>query len=216
MGAGFTLLIPYEQLLLLVMALFMFVGATRGWYREFISTIVLVALAAILIQPELATPIIRYIAGFLRVLLAFVRSGFSLDLSKLAKVASDLELPFDANNPYMFLILMLVGSVLLSYGTTGGKKQVTAVSHVLGGLLVLLNGFLIVSLFKEYVVGYLQRTSHGLWAAGPPSAISVAVQGVPLNGLLGGSAGTVVFILLGLMVAVPLIGIATGRPIGKR
>ncbi len=215
MGAGFTLLIPYEQLLLLVMALFMFVGAMRGWYREFISTIVLVALAAILIEPDLATPIIRYVAGFLRILLAFVRSGFSLDLSKLAKVASDLELPFDANNPYMFLILVLVGFVILSYSTTGSSK-VTALSHILGGLMGLLNGFLAVSLFKEYVLGYFQKSSPGLWAAGPPSAISIAVQGVPQDGLLGGSAGTVVFILLGLMVAVPLIGIATGRPIGKR
>ena len=61
MGTGFTLLIPYDQVLLLVMALFMFVGATRGWYREFITTAVLVGLTIFLIQPELAAPIVRYL-----------------------------------------------------------------------------------------------------------------------------------------------------------
>ena len=53
MESGFTLAIPYDQLLLLVMALFMFVGATRGWYRGFISTAVLVA-------QELALPRYRH------------------------------------------------------------------------------------------------------------------------------------------------------------
>ena len=85
MESGFTLAIPYDQLLLLVMALFMFVGATRGWYREFISTAVLISLTVFLLKPELAAPVVGYVAGFSRIALAFVRSGFSLDLGRLAE-----------------------------------------------------------------------------------------------------------------------------------
>ncbi len=216
MGAGFTLLIPYEQVLLLVMALFMFIGATRGWYREFVSSAVLIALAVFLIQPELATPVVRYISSLLRIIVAFIRSGFSLDLSKLSDVVKQVKLPFDANNPYMFFILVLVGFVVLSYMTIGPSKKVTALSRILGGLLGLFNGFLVVSLFKEYVIKYFQKASPALAAAGPPPSVSVAVGGPPVGGVLTGTSGILILVLLGLMVGVLLTSMATGQPIGKR
>ncbi len=214
--SGFTLVIPYEQLLLLVMALFMFVGATRGWYRELISSIVLVALTIFVLKPELATPIVRYISGLLRLIIAFIRSGFSLDLSKLADSVTEVELPFGTENPYMFFIIALVGFVLLSYSTIGSNPKVTALSRILGGLLGLFNGFIIVSLFREYAVKYIQRASPDLSAAGLPSAINVTVTNLPVEGFLAGTAGMVVLVLLGLMVGVLLISLATGRPIGKK
>jgi hypothetical protein len=216
MGAGFTLLIPYEQVLLLVMALFMFIGAMRGWYREFVSSAVLMALAVFLIQPELATPVVHYISRLLAIVVAFIRSGFSLDLSKLSDVMKHIKLPFDANNPYMFFILVLVGFVVLSYMTIGPSKKVTALSRILGGLLGLFNGFLVVSLFKEYVIKYFQKASPALAAAGPPPSVSVAVGGPPVGGVLTGTSGILILVLLGLMVGVLLTSMATGQPIGKR
>lgn len=216
MATGFTLAIPYEQLLLLVMALFMFVGATRGWYREFISSVVLVALTIFLLKPELATPIVRYISGLLRLIIAFIRSGFSLDLSKLADSIGGIELPFGTDNPYMFFIIALVGFVLLSYSTVGSSQKVTPLSRILGGLLGLFNGFIVVSLFREYAVKYIQRASPVLAAAGPPPAISLSVTNLPMGGFLSGTAGVVVLILLGLMVGVLLVSMATGQPIGKK
>jgi hypothetical protein len=216
MISGFTLVIPYEQLLLLVMALFMFVGATRGWYREFISSAVLVALTVFLLKPELATPIVRYISGLLRLIIAFIRSGFSLDLSKLAESVGGIELPFGTDNPYMFFIIALVGFVLLSYSTVGASQKVTPLSRILGGLLGLFNGFIVVSLFREYAVKYIQRASPDLSAAGLPSAINVSVTNLPVGGLLTGTAGMVMLILLGLIVGVLLVSMATGQPIGKK
>jgi hypothetical protein len=215
-ASGFTLSIPYEQVLLLVMALFMFIGAMRGWYREFISSVVLIALAVFLIQPELATPVVRYISGLLRIILAFFRSGFSLDLTKLSDVVKQIELPFDANNPYMFFILVLVGFVVLSYMTIGPSRKVTSLSRILGGLLGLFNGFLVVSLFKEYVIKYFQTTSPALAAAGAPPAVAIAVGSPPTGGVLSGANGIVILVLLGLMVVVLLTSMATGKPIGKK
>jgi len=216
MGDGFSFAIPYDQLLLLVMGLFMFVGGTRGWYREFISTVVLVALTVFLIRPEMATPMVKYIAGFLRIVVAFFRSGLSLDLGQLGDAAGNIELPFDASNPYMFFIIGLVIFVLLSYSSAGGGGQVTALSRLLGGLLGLFNGFLVISLFKEYAVKYLQRATPELAAAGPPPEVGVSVSGLPSGSLLSGSGGTLMLVLLALMVGVFLVSMASGRPIGKR
>jgi hypothetical protein len=216
MGTGFTLVIPYEQLLLLVMALFMFVGATRGWYREFISSVVLVALAVFLLKPELATPIVRYVSTLLRMVIAFIRSGFSLDLRRLADNVEGIELPFGADNPYMFFIIALVAFVLLSYSVGGNSKKVTPLSRILGGLLGLFNGFIVVSLFREYAVKYIQRASPVLAAAGPPPAISLQVTNLPVGGFLSGTAGMVVLVLLGMMVGVLFVSMATGQPIGKK
>lgn len=216
MGTGFTLVIPYEQLLLLVMALFMFVGATRGWYREFISSAVLVALAVFLLKPELATPIVRYVSKLLQMIIAFVRSGFSLDLRKLADSIDSIELPFGVDNPYMFFIIALVGFVLLSYSIGGNSKKVTPLSRILGGLLGLFNGFIVVSLFREYAVKYIQRASPVLAAAGPPPAINLQVTNLPVGGFLTGTAGVVVLVLLGMVVGVLFVSMATGQPIGKK
>lgn len=216
MGTGFTLLLPYDQLLLLVMALFMLVGALRGWYREGVSTAFLVVLAVFLVRPELAVPVVRYFAGFLRILLAFVQSGFSIDLGRLEKVAVQVQLPFDANNPYMFFILALVVFVVLSYATGSSLKRVSPLSRILGGLLGLFNGLLVVSLFKEYALKHFQKASPALYAAGPPSAVSVSVSRLPLGGLMAGSMSTLILVLLGLMVAVLLFSMATNRPIGDR
>ena len=216
MGTGFTLLIPYDQLLLLVMALFMFVGALRGWYREVVSTVFLVVLAIFLVKPELAVPVVRYISGFLRIALAFFRSGLSIDLNKLAGIADEVRLPFNANNPYMFFIIALVIFVLLSYATGGSFKGVSPLSRILGGLLGLFDGLLVVSLFKEYALKHFQKASPALYAAGPPSAVSVAVSSLPLGGLMAGRMSTLILVLLGMMVTVLLFSMASGRPIGKR
>ncbi len=215
MGTGFTLAIPYDQVLLLVMALFMFIGATRGWYREFISTAVLVSLTVFLLRPELATPVVRYIAGFLRIAVAFLRSGFSLDLGRLADAVDQVKLPFDVSNPYMLFIAALVIFVLLSYATAGAKS-VSALSRLLGGLLGLFNGFLVVSLFKEYVVKYFQKSSPLLAASSSPPEVAVSVSGLPTGSLFTGNGSTLVVVLLALIVGVLLTSTVTGRPIGKR
>jgi hypothetical protein len=215
MASGFTLAIPYDQLLLLVMALFMFVGATRGWYREFISTAVLISLTVFLLKPELAAPVVRYTAGFSRIVVAFLRSGFSLDLGRLADSVDQVTLPFDASNPYMLFVVSLVLFVLLSY-TTGGARSVSALSRLLGGLLGLFNGFLVVSLFKEYVVKYFQKSLPEIAAASVSPDVAVSVSGLPTGSLLTGGGSTLVVVLLALIAGVLLTSTVTGRPIGKR
>jgi len=194
-GSGFTLEIPYDQIMLLVMGLFMFVGATRGWHREFFTTCVLVLLLFFLVNPVLAAPVAEYLGKLLRLILALVQGRGSLDPGKLIERYETIEAPFDGGNPYLFLVVILVGFVLLSYGTRAGGKDISALSRILGGMLGLLNGFMVISLIKDYVVEYFQRETPALAAAGPPPQLSVAVSGLPSEGLLGRGGQYLVLIL---------------------
>jgi len=209
--SGFMLEIPYDQIMLLVMALFMFVGAFRGWHREFFTTCVLVVLVMLLVNPLLAGPIAGYVAKLVRLILAFLQGGLSVDPSKLLERYETIDVPFDAGNPYLFLVIVLVGFVLLSYGTRTGGKDLSALSRILGGVLGLLNGFIVISLIRDYVIKYFQRETPQLAAAGLPPQLSVAVSGLPPSGLLG--AGGQNLVLIGFAVVMVVL---FGRMSDKR
>jgi uncharacterized membrane protein required for colicin V production len=219
MDSPFTVVITYEQLMLLIMGLFMVVGAMRGFYREVITTAGLVALLAILLQPALAAPIINYAAKFLRLVLAFIASRGSVDLPTLMSYYEKITVPFDGSNPYAFLIVALVGFVLLSYGTRNGK-DVTALSRILGGVLGLLNGYLVIFLFKEYIVKYIRQKyiQQGAlaMAQATPGQVSVALKDLPTGGLLEANRWQIVIILLGVIATLLFVSTTTGMSLKKK
>jgi hypothetical protein len=209
MGTPFTVEIPYDQLMLLVMGLFMFVGATRGMHREAITTIGLVVLAALLIEPGLAGPIVGYLSNLVRLIVAFIVSHFTVNPKVLLDTYATISVPFTAQNPYAFLIFALVGFVLLSY-TSRGSQDATALSRLLGGLLGLFNGFLVISLFKEYIVKYIQTRSPTVAIAGPPSQVSVALKSLPAGGPLTGNSLQLVVVILGAVAALLILSSVFG------
>lgn len=217
MGSGLSIPISYDQLLLLVMGLFMFVGASRGWRQEFFSSCVLLTLTAVLVEPALAARLIDYVSKLMRLMLAFLRGLGSLDFRALEARYNAIELPFDGSNPYLLLIVVLVGFVFISYNIQINLKGVTGLSRLLGGLLGLLNGFIMISLFREYVVRYFQNAEPGLWSqAGPQPQVSVTLQNVPTGSLLTGDRWQLLIALLALIVVVLFVSMATGAPIGKK
>jgi hypothetical protein len=217
MGDGLSIPISYDQLMLLLMGLFMFVGASRGWRQEFISSCILLALTAILVEPSLAKTVVDYISKFIRLVLAFLQGFGSLDFGALEARYSAIKLPFDGNNPYLLLIAVLVGFVFISYSIQINTKGVTGLSRLLGGLLGLLNGFVVISLFRGYVLRYFQKSSPVLWSqAGEAPKVSVTVQNVPTGEILAGGRWQIVLVLLALVVGVLLVSLVTGTSIGKK
>ncbi len=214
MGAPFTIEIPYDQLLLLVMALFMFVGATRGAYREAITSIGLVVLLAVLVKPGLVAPIVGYLSSMVRLIIAFLRSHFSVNPEVLLSTYKNVAMPFDGENPYPFLMVALVGFVLLSYASRGGK-DITAFSRILGGLLGLFNGFMVVSLFKEYVVKYVEGRTGAVAVMGPGSGVSVALRDLPSSRLVSPDNWQFTLALLAIVGALVVISMV-GLPPKKR
>jgi hypothetical protein len=203
-GAGLTIDIQYDQIILLIMGLFMFVGATRGWHREFITSCVLCLLLIFLMNPILAAPVAEYFAKLVRLVVAFVKGYGNLDPGQLLERYEAVEVPFDASNPYMFLVIVLAGFVLLSYGTRSSGRPLTALSRLLGGLLGLCNGYLAVSLVKEYMLKHIQRAAPELAVAESPSQFAVAVSGLPSGGLLAGQGQQILALLLVIVTAVVL------------
>jgi uncharacterized membrane protein required for colicin V production len=217
MGNGFSIPLSYDQLMLLVMALFMFVGASRGWRQEFISSCVLLTLTAILVEPSLAAKIIDYISKLTRLVLAFLKGFGSLDFGELEARYNATQVPFNGQNPYLLLIAVLLGFVFVSYNIQINTKGVTAFSRILGGLLGLLNGFVMVSLFRQYVLRYFERASPILWSqAGETPEVSVTLQNVPTGDILSGDRWQLVIVLLALMVGVLFVSMVTGNQIGKK
>ena len=216
MPNSFTIEMPYNQVMLLVMALFMFVGATRGWYREFFTSCALVILTAILIQPQLAAPIIDYLSRFIRLVLAFIAGRGSLDPSKLLERYAEIELPFSGTNPYLFLVVALVAFVFLSYGTRTNERNQTALSRILGGLLGLCNGYLALWLVMQYVLRYFRVTAPELMAVGQPSQVALALSGLPTTTLLPGQGQLSILLLLFLMAVFVLLGRLTAKPVLKK
>jgi len=216
-SSPFTVPIPYDQVLLLVMGLFMFVGATRGAFREAITTAGLVVLLALLIKPELAELIIGYLARLLKLIIAFFRSGFSVNPEALLGAYGKVEVPISGDNPYPILILALVVFVFLSYSSRGGK-DVAAFSRIVGGLLGLFNGFLVVTLFKDYLLNYIYKRNPVAMATvgGTPAQVSVAVSGLPTSGLLAGDGLYPALALLGTVAAVLLISSVAGVSLKKK
>jgi len=217
MGSGLSIPITYDQLLLLVMGLFMFVGASRGWRQEFFSSCVLLTLTAVLVEPSLAAKLIDYLSKLIRLVLAFFKGMGSLDFGALEARYRATQLPFDGDNPYLLLLAVLVGFVFVSYNIQINAKGVTGLSRLLGGLLGLLNGFVMISLFREYVLRYFQRAEPTLWSqASEAPQVSFTLQNVPTGNLLTGDRWQMLIALLALIVVVLFVSMATGAPIGKK
>ncbi len=217
MGDGLSIPISYDQLMLLVMGLFMFVGASRGWRQEFISSCVLLTLMAILIEPSLAARLIDYLSKLARLVLAFLRGLGSLDFGELEARYGAIQLPFDGDNPYLLLIAVLIGFVFVSYNIQINTKGLSALSRILGGLLGLLNGFIMVSLFRQYVLRYFQKASPMLWSqAGATPEVSVTLQNVPTGDMVAGDRWQLVIVLLALIAGVLFISMVTGSQVGKK
>jgi len=173
----------------------------RGFSREVITSVGLVVLLALLAQPALAGPIVDYLSRLVRLVMAFFQSRFSVNPDVLLKYYQAAKVPFSSENPFAVLICALIAFVLLSYGTRGHEKETTALGRLLGGAFGLLNGFLVITLFKEYVIQYLLQRSPAVAAAGRPGGFSIAVQGLPTRGAMsGGDSRLLLVVIVGLVL----------------
>ncbi len=218
--------IDYDTLVLVAVLLFAGIGFFRGWLREGVTTVVLLVLVALLAKPELAGPIIVYINKLLKLLLAFLKGGLTLDLENILKTYKEMGDVFTPENPYQFLLWLTGVGVALSYLggrlALGAGDTLTPLSHLLGGLLGAFNGFIVISLVKEYLIRYVQKLPQptaqvSALAAGrlEPGTVAIAVSAdAQAAGLQG--YGLYVAVFLGLIVGALIIGKIANWEMGKR
>lgn len=197
-----VLSIDYETLILVVILLFAGVGFTRGWLKEGVTTVLLVFLVGLLYKPELVSPIV----GFLNTLM----QAFQLIVSDGATPAAGNPGIFVPENPYNFLMWLLIILIALSYiGTRYAiqDRDLSPLSRILGGLAGAINGFIAISLFKEYLLGYFEGMTSGQasvaalqGASPPPDGVALAFQNVPQQPFVE-SVGPFLAVLAGMVIA---------------
>jgi hypothetical protein len=163
----------------LVVGFFALVGLFRGWWKEAITTFVLVLLITLLQRPDFALWLVNLINSAIAWVWEFV-----VNLLNLTSLGGPFQLdPTSAGTWIVILILALgfaalVSRLTLPSGTNrlpGSYYEVGLMGRLLGILLGALNGFLILNLVREYLDG------RALPGSTPPET-ELAVSGASVYG----------------------------------
>jgi uncharacterized membrane protein required for colicin V production len=203
-----TVIIDFQTFITLVIGIFGLVGFVRGWWKEAITTGLLVTLLTLLKQPEWAQGIIDFFNRIILLITAFFTAG-SLEPTEIAAAASTAQPPVTidpgAFRPYIIILIILV---VFSYfiGNAGiGNSVVTPIARLFGGILGLINGFVIISLLREYALRRFLPESGVSAATAVPDQITVQIAGVPQSTIMDGFTAWV-FIIGGILILVLALG----------
>jgi uncharacterized membrane protein required for colicin V production len=196
--------IEYSDLLILVLAIFAFVGLMRGWYREGITSLFVAVLALLVWQPEIARELIDAINKLITLILMLIKSGFSLDPVKIAAQTVDPGQLLDPSS-YRLYIVVTVIMVIVSYmvGEATFQGKTTPLGRLLGGILGVCNGYVILSLVKQYLVNYTRAKGQVVAETGE---LSIQLTDVPAENFFTGYGIIFVFVILIAVVALLIAG----------
>jgi hypothetical protein len=170
--------IDWMAITYLVVGFFALVGFFRGWWKEAITTFVLVFLLILLQRPDWALTIVNALNGAIARVWQFI-TGL-LDLPTTGPIQLD---PTWAGTWLLILLLALGLSGLIARMTLPGAANripgvyytVGFIGRLLGLLLGGVNGFLILNLVREYLDG---RALPG----GTPPETELAISGTSAFG----------------------------------
>lgn len=201
--------IDYRLLTYIIIGLFALLGFNRGWLREALATILLMALVVMLAWPEVAEQIIAILGKMITAVLEAIAKRLP-DPTKLEDLIKAIKGLFNVENPYTFMILVTVVLIVLSY--VFGKRALTEaklapLSRLLGGTLGALNGFIVLSLLREYLLTRLGLTLPGAALSAAPSGksmeaarqLTVGIKNVPTRSMITETTA-IVLLALGLVV----------------
>jgi uncharacterized membrane protein required for colicin V production len=199
-----TLPIEYGELVSLFLFIFAFVGLMRGWYKEGITSLFAAALALLVWRPEAARMLIGRITEVLKVLIVFIRAGLNPEPQALGEPSAGLGSLLDPNSYEIYVVITVV-LLAVSYvvGEATFKQRMTALGRLLGAMLGAFNGYVILSLVKQFVINQVQ-----VQAVGPIKAeqLSVQVTEVPTGSFFTGSGLIFIFIVVIGVIALMVAG----------
>lgn len=191
-----TVTVDYMVLMWMVIILFGLVGYYRGWWKEGLTTGFLTVLVILLQFPDLARAIINTINKLIK-LVYIVLKARSLDIERIAEVARQVGEPpirIDPTAKETYLVALIV-VLAISYiiGRVSISKKAVGPSFLgalFGIIFGLLNGFTVVSLVREYVVGrYLPGAPDTVVAqAATATTISLTLADMPMPSIMEGLA----------------------------
>ncbi|MFN2154203.1 MAG: hypothetical protein ACK2UX_03115, partial [Anaerolineae bacterium] len=128
----------------------------------------------------------------------FIRAGFNPESQALAEPGADTGTLLDPNS-YKIYVVITVALLAVSYivGEVTFKQKMTALGRILGAGIGILNGYIIVSLIKQFIVDRFQAQ-----AAVPIKGeqFSIQVTDLPVSSIFTGP-----WVILIFMVAIGVI-----------
>jgi hypothetical protein len=202
--------VDYNVLAYMIVGVFGLVGFFRGWWKEAITAGLLTLLLVMLTVPDVATVIVNALNTAVNTVWAFIQSvrNSSPAVASVAQVGG--APPSVTPQNYWVYVFILVGLVVASYflGKIGLTQGLSAGSRLLGGIVGFYNGFVAVSLLREFVIGrYLPGASAAAANATPPSTASVQVFNLPQA---SATDHPTVFILIAVGFLLFIIALITG------
>ena len=191
------MVVDWTILSIFVIGFFILGGFTRGWGREAVTTAILSFLIFLLANPDIASTFIGYINKFAGTLWGFIPGRLQETINQIIVPIFGVGLPIqlDASSARTWM-LILMGSLVLAViiSRLAINRDPTLGGKFLGSALGAINGFLVLSLIREYVDGRaLPNGRQVAQAAGfestgdlaqPIQNISVEIAGLPSNTVL--------------------------------
>lgn len=152
--------INWTILTYLVIIYFAVSGFSRGWWREAITTVFLAVLVFLLQSPELAQSIIDTINSWIAAIWSYIPTGITdvvnNGLTNFFAVTTRTDTPFqlDPSAPETWFFILIIFMVLAAIiGGIGFRYQPTGFGRLLGIAMGALNGYLLLSITREYLDG---------------------------------------------------------------
>jgi hypothetical protein len=183
----------FQVFFYMVIGIFGLAGFMRGWWKEAITTGLLVFLLAMLKYPDLAAAVVDLLNQGLDLL-----SQLLIKTGLLQQSIAHID---PANS--QFYIFTLIFFIIISYfigRSAAGTLNITVGGRMFGAILGLLNGFIILSLFREYILQrYLPNTGVTASAAATATTATMTVSNVPSQTVMDG-AGIWILIIGGVLL----------------
>jgi hypothetical protein len=150
--------INWTLLTYVVVGVFALNGFYRGWWKEAITATFLTILVFLLQQPAFAEVAVGLVNGVLEVIWTLIPNALALTLSDLISDVFAVQtngdpLQIDPSNGGTWLLILIVfmGLATLMSRSSLGPYRVTPMGSILGGLVGAFNGFVAISLIREYL-----------------------------------------------------------------
>jgi uncharacterized membrane protein required for colicin V production len=178
--------LDYTLVTYIVVAIFGLVGFMRGWWKEAFTTGLLALLLLLLKQPDAAAGIVDFIDRM-------VVSGWNAiqtvrQSSDMIAAAMPVEEPpvIDPKDRSIYIIILVV-AIVASYffSKIGMTESMSAAARIIGGVLGVYNGYVVLTLVREFLIGRFLPGGADMAAAAAvaPTSVQLEVTNLPQSSM---------------------------------
>lgn len=218
------LTIDYNILLYVTIGAFALSGFMRGWWREGLTTVLLLILIFFIREPDAVRIVIEFINNALEITGIVVGTGGNLSKEALQASIATAQPPteLDPSNRNLYIILLAVLILVAYFGSRRGLPSFNLGSEfytpqpgarIVGAIIGAFNGFIIVNLFRDIFTGRNIPDTGVFAQSATPQTLSIAISEVPPNSAFSDSS---FMLILGIGLVIVALTLMNRVKFGKR